>query len=144
MSIHDMPLLNAILNGTSAILLVSGYRFIRQGRRDAHRNCMVSAVITSSLFLASYITYHALAGRTEFHNPAWFRPWYLVLLTSHTILAVVILPLIFFVLRGVWRKDFVVHKKFARWTFPLWLYVSVTGVLVYLILYQIFPQTPVS
>ena len=140
MTLSDLPALNACLNGSSAVLLAAGYIMIRQGRREAHRNCMIAAFMTSSVFLVCYLVYHYFAGRTVFRDPAWFRPWYIALLLSHTILAVVILPLI---LRTLWlgmKKRFEAHKKIARWTWPLWMYVSVTGVVVYLILYHIFPQ----
>jgi uncharacterized membrane protein YozB (DUF420 family) len=140
MTISDLPTLNACLNGSSAVLLAFGYAMIRKGRAEAHRNCMIAAFITSSVFLVCYLVYHYYAGRTVFRDPAWFRPWYLTLLISHTILAVAILPLILITLRLAVKKRFEAHKKIARWTWPLWMYVSVTGVVVYLILYHIFPQ----
>ena len=102
---------------------------------------MIAAFCTSTLFLACYLTYRYFEGITRFVNPPWFRPWYLLLLLTHTILAVVILPLIFITLSRAFKERFEAHKKIARWTWPLWLYVSVTGVVVYLILYKIFPQT---
>ena len=140
MRFSDLPTINACLNGLSAILLGFGYYFIKQRRITAHRNCMIAAFITSSIFLACYLIYHYYAGRTVFRDPAWFRPFYLVLLTSHTILAVVIVPLILVTLNRAVKQRFELHKKIARWTWPLWMYVSVTGVLVYLILYRIYPQ----
>ncbi len=140
MTIADLPALNACLNATSAILLGLGFFFIRQGRRNAHRACMVAAVLVSTAFLASYLTYHAMAGRTVFRDPQWFRPVYLVILFTHTVLAVAILPLIALTLRRAWRERFEAHKRIARWTLPLWAYVSVTGVVIYLLLYRIFPQ----
>jgi len=139
-TIADLPALNACLNATSAILLGLGFFFIRQGRRNAHRACMVAAVLVSTAFLASYLTYHAMAGRTVFRDPQWFRPVYLVILFTHTVLAVAILPLIALTLRRAWRERFEAHKRIARWTLPLWAYVSVTGVVIYLLLYRIFPQ----
>jgi len=140
MSIADLPLVNACLNGASTVLLSLGYIFIRQQKQIAHRNCMVSAFITSSLFLVSYLTYHSFAGRTTFVNPQWFRPIYLLILLTHTILAVVIVPLVLVTLSKALRRNWEGHKKVARWTWPIWMYVSVTGVVIYLLLYQIFPQ----
>ena len=140
MSLSDLPALNACLNSLSAILLSAGYIFIRQKKQSAHRNCMVAAFVTSTLFLISYLVYHFNSGRTVFQEPAWFRPFYLALLATHTVLAVVILPLILTTLFLALRQRFDSHKRIARWTWPLWMYVSVTGVLIYLLLYQIFPQ----
>ena len=140
MSLSDLPVLNACLNSLSAILLSAGYVFIRQKKQSAHRNCMVAAFVTSTLFLISYLVYHFNAGRTVFKEPGWFRPFYLALLATHTVLAVVILPLILTTLFLALRQRFDSHKRIARWTWPLWMYVSVTGVIIYLLLYQIFPQ----
>ena len=146
MSIYDLPAVNATLNGLSAILLTLGFIFIKRGDKIAHRNCMISAFVTSIVFLSCYLTYHGYLyfalhrGPTRFLNPLWFRPIYLTILFTHTILAVIIVPLI---LRTLWlarKQRFEAHKKIARWTWPLWMYVSVTGVVVYLLLYQIFPQ----
>lgn len=138
--ISFLPHLNAVLNTTSALLLLEGFRFIRLGKIQAHRNCQVTAVITSTLFLASYLTYHYFHGATRFAGQGIIRPIYFVILTTHTILAVVIVPLIFITLYRAARGDFIRHKRIARWTLPLWLYVSVTGVIVYLMLYQIYPS----
>ena len=141
MTLHDLPAVNASLNGLSAVLLGFGYYFMRQKRIEAHRNCMIAAFVTSTIFLACYLTYHFVVHSiTHFTDPAWFRPYYLALLASHTILAVVIVPLIFMSLSRGLKQKVEAHKKIARWTWPLWMYVSVTGVMVYLILYQIFPQ----
>jgi putative membrane protein len=146
MSLADLPAVNATLNGLSAILLGAGYYFIRQKNRDAHRNCMIAAFVTSTLFLACYLTYHGYLayylrrGPTVFRDPAWFRPIYLGILLTHTLLAIVIVPLVFITLQRALRQRFDFHKKIARWTWPLWMYVSVTGVLIYLLLYRIFPQ----
>ncbi len=146
MTYTDLPAVNAFLNGLSAVFLSAGYVFIRKKRQEAHRNCMIAAFITSTLFLASYITYHSYIayylhrGPTRFLEPAWFRPIYLSILTTHTILAVVIVPMVFMSLSRGLRGNFEQHKKIARWTWPLWMYVSVTGVVIYLLLYQIFPQ----
>jgi putative membrane protein len=141
MTLHDLPAVNASLNGLSAVFLTGGYVFIRRGNKRAHRNCMLSAVVTSTLFLICYVVYHSQVGHTTFQNPAWFRPYYLLLLASHVILAVVIVPLVIITLVRGLKERIAAHKKIARWTWPLWIYVSVTGVLVYLILYKIFPQS---
>jgi uncharacterized membrane protein YozB (DUF420 family) len=135
-----LPHLNAILNATSAVLLICGYFFIRRGRIQTHRKCQISAVVSSSLFLGSYLLYHAYHGTTRFTGQGFARPFYFCILISHTILAVVIVPLILITLIRAGRRDFVRHRKIARWTLPLWLYVSVTGVIVYLMLYQIYPS----
>ncbi len=140
MNIHDLPMLNASLNGLSAIFLSAGYFFIKRQKKIAHRNCMLAAFTTSTIFLASYLYYHFHTGRTVFKNPEWFRPIYLAILLTHTILAVAIVPLILISLNRALKQRFELHKKIARWTWPLWMYVSVTGVVIYLILYQIFPQ----
>jgi putative membrane protein len=148
MSIYDLPAVNASLNGLSACLLTAGFIFIRQKKIIAHRNCMISAFCVSVVFLICYLTYHTYLavvlhrGPTRFLNPAWFRPIYLTLLLTHTTLAMVIVPLILITLSRALRERFDKHKQIARWTWPLWMYVSVTGVIVYLLLYQIFPQTP--
>ena len=141
MTVHDLPAVNATLNGLSAIFLTAGYVFIRRGDKIAHRNCMISAFVTSVVFLGCYLTYHATVKTvTHFVDPAWFRPIYLTILLTHTLLAVVIVPLILLTLWRAKKQNFEAHKKIARWTWPLWLYVSVTGVVIYLLLYQIFPQ----
>lgn len=134
-----LPHLNALLNATSTIFLVMGYAFIRSRRVRAHHNCQISAVISSTLFLASYLTYHYFHGTTRFAGQGIARPIYFAILISHTILAVVIVPLVLVTLHHARRADFARHRKLARWTLPLWLYVSVTGVVVYLMLYQIYP-----
>lgn len=140
MTFSDLPAVNATLNGLSAVLLGAGFYFIRHKNIAAHRKCMLAAVVTSTLFLACYLTYHAKAGRTVFKEPAWFRPIYLALLTTHTILAVVIVPMVIVTLTRALRERFEKHKKIARWTLPLWMYVSVTGVVIYWLLYHLFPQ----
>jgi putative membrane protein len=142
MTAHDLPAVNASLNALSALFLTAGYVFIRRKNKVAHRNCMVAALVTSIVFLACYLTYHFnVQTVTRFRDPEWFRPIYLVILLTHTVLATVIAPMILITLYRAWRQDFEAHKRIARWTWPLWMYVSVTGVLVYLLLYQIFPQT---
>jgi putative membrane protein len=146
MTIHDLPVVNASLNSLSAIFLTLGFVFIKRGNKIAHRNCMITAFCTSVLFLICYVTYHswlALAlhqGPTRFENPAWFRPIYLTILTTHTILAAAIVPMILITLNRARLQRFELHKKIARWTWPLWMYVSVTGVLIYWLLYVKFPQ----
>ena len=148
MSFADLPVVNAALNGLSAIFLAAGYVLIKQGRQNAHRNFMIAAFVSSTLFLACYITYHGYIayvlhrGPTRFLEPAWFRPIYLLILLTHTVLAVVILPLVFMTLSRALRARFDQHRVIARWTWPLWMYVSVTGVAIYLLLYQVFPQRP--
>lgn len=141
MTLADLPMVNACLNGLSAVFLLAGYRFIKQQRQTAHRNCMIAAFVTSTIFLACYLTYHfKVQTVTRFKNPEWFRPFYLALLISHTILAAVIVPLIFMSMSRGLKGRYELHKKISRWTWPLWMYVSVTGVLIYLLLYRIFPQ----
>ena len=141
MTLNDLPALNASLNGLCAVLLSFAYYFIRRKNIVAHRRCMIAAVITSTVFLASYLTYHfTVHGITRFKDPAWFRPIYLTLLLTHTVCAAIILPMIIVTLTRALRGRFELHKKIARWTWPIWMYVSVTGVIVYLLLYQIFPQ----
>ena len=140
MSLEDLPAVNATLNGCAAVFLSFGLYFIKRKRVIAHRNCMIGALVSSTLFLASYLTYHAMKhGQvTRFHNPEWFRPIYITILVSHTILAVVILPMIAITVTRALRERFDRHKVIARWTWPLWMYVSVTGVLIYFLLYQFF------
>lgn len=135
-----LPHVNAVLNSSSAALLLSGYTFIRAGRIAAHRACQIGALVVSGLFLTSYLTYHYYHGATRFKGEGFARPLYFTILTSHTILAVVIVPLIAITLYRALRLDFVRHRKIARITLPLWLYVSVTGVIVYLMLYHIYPS----
>lgn len=140
MTISDLPAVNATLNATSAILLSFGFYFIRRKQIIAHRNCMIAAFCASTVFLTCYLIYHFNVGRTTFVNPAWFRPIYLTLLLTHTVLAVVIVPMILMTLSRGLKARYEMHKKIARWTWPLWMYVSVTGVLIYYLLYVKFPQ----
>ena len=140
MDISYLPHINACLNATSAVLLFSGYSFIRSGNVAAHRTCQVSALIVSLLFLASYLTYHYNHGTTRFQGTGLARPIYFTVLTSHTILAIVIVPLVALTFYRAFRRDFTRHRRIARITLPLWLYVSITGVIVYLMLYQIYPS----
>jgi putative membrane protein len=140
MNVTDLPALNACLNAASTVFLVLGYVLIRRQRITGHRRCMLAACGTSILFLVSYITYHIYAGRTVFVNPAWFRPIYLVILLTHTVLAMVIAPMILVTLTLAFKGHWDQHKRIARWTWPIWMYVSVTGVIIYWLLYVQFPQ----
>lgn len=146
MSFGDLPAVNAFLNGVSAVLLSFGYYFIRRRNQRAHERCMVSAFISSILFLICYLTYHGHRayilhqGPTRFLEPQWFRPIYLAILLTHTLLAIAVVPLAVITLTRALRERFDAHRKIARWTWPIWMYVSVTGVLIYFLLYRIFPQ----
>jgi putative membrane protein len=140
MTIQDLPLINACLNALATVFLTLGFIHIKRGNKITHRNCMISAFVTSAVFLTCYLIYHYNTGSTKFVEPAWFKPIYLTILITHIILAVVILPLIFMTLSRALKERFPQHKKIAKWTWPLWMYVSITGVLIYLLLYQIFPQ----
>ena len=135
-----LPHLNAALNTSSFILLTTGYFLIRRGRIIAHRNCQLLAVATSILFLISYVTYHQHHGTTRFTGQGMARTVYFTILTTHTILAAAIVPFVLVTLWRAWRGDFVRHRALARWTLPMWLYVSITGVLVYLMLYHLYPS----
>ncbi len=130
--------LNASLNGISALLLAGGYTAIRAGKRDVHKKFMVSAFGVSTVFLVSYVIYHIRVGHVVFQGQGWIRPVYFTLLISHTILAIVIVPLTLITLRRAWLERFDKHRRIARWTLPLWFYVCVTGVIVYLMVYQIY------
>jgi len=146
MTLLDLPAVNATLNGLSAVFLAAGYAFIKRKNQNAHRNCMIAAFVTSTLFLACYLTYHTYIGvvlhrgPTRFLNPPEWRPIYLAILLTHTVLAVIIVPMVFRTLYLAKKQRFESHRKIARWTWPIWMYVSVTGVIIYLMLYQIFPQ----
>jgi uncharacterized membrane protein YozB (DUF420 family) len=133
-------MVNAGLNGLSAVLLTVGFLFIRRGKRAAHRFCMVSAFIVSVVFLISYLVHHYLAGIIHFQGQGWTRNFYFFILTTHTFLAALVPILAILTLRRALRGDFGRHKKIARITLPIWFYVSVTGVLVYFMLYQGFLQ----
>lgn len=132
------PKINATLNGSSALLLIAGRALIARGRMAAHRAVMLTAFATSTLFLISYLYYHAHVGSIHFRGTGWPRALYFTILTSHTILAVVIVPMVIITLNRALRQRFDRHRAIARWTFPLWLYVSVTGVVIYVMLYQLF------
>jgi uncharacterized membrane protein YozB (DUF420 family) len=136
-AITDFPAINATLNATSAVLLFTGHRFITRGRIEAHKRTMITALITSSLFLCCYLWYHAHIGSKHFPGPNPWRAIYFTILLTHTILAAVIVPMILMSLsRGLKRED-ARHRAIARYTYPLWLYVSVTGVVIYFMLYQV-------
>ena len=136
MTVTDLPALNATLNATSAVLLVAGYILIRRGERAKHKACMIAALVVSALFLTSYVIYHLNVGSVPFQGTGWIRTVYFAVLIPHVILAAAIVPMILItVSRGLTNK-FDKHKKIAKITLPLWLYVSVTGVIVYVMLYQ--------
>jgi putative membrane protein len=132
------PALNATLNGASAVLIATGRVLIRRKQVRWHRACMITAVATSTVFLASYLYYHAHVGSVRFPGQGWIRPVYFALLISHTVLAAAVVPLVLLSLTAGLRGRFDRHRRIARWTYPIWLYVSVTGVLVYLVLYRIY------
>ena len=136
--VFSQAALNASLNGLSGILLVGGYAAIRARKIQVHRWFMVCAFLVSCVFLVSYLIYHYRVGHVAFQGQGIVRPIYFVLLTSHTILAIVIVPLILITLRRAWLEKFDKHKIIAKWTLPLWFYVCVTGVIVYLMVYQIY------
>ena len=138
MTIADLPALNASLNALASVFLVVGYILIRSGRRDAHKRCMLLALTTSALFLTSYVIYHANAGSVPFRGVGAIRVVYFVVLIPHVILAATILPLALLTAARGLRGDYGRHVRVARWTLPLWLYVSVTGVIVYLMLYHLY------
>jgi uncharacterized membrane protein YozB (DUF420 family) len=135
MSVSDLPALNAGLNATAGVLLFAGWLMIRGGRITAHRRCMLAAFTASSLFLVSYVVYHAQAGSRPFTGQGPARALYFAILISHVVLAAAIVPLALVTLTRALRGDFARHRRIARWTFPIWMYVSVTGVVIYWMLY---------
>ena len=135
------PALNASLNGTSAVLLLIGRLLIARGRIAAHRACMIAAVVATLLFLGCYLYFHAKVGNIRFLGQGWSRPVYFSILISHTTLAVTTVPLAVITLNRGLRARYAKHRAIARWTWPLWMYVSVTGVIVYFMLYQWFPHS---
>jgi putative membrane protein len=137
LSLSDLPTLNAVLNASSAVLLGSGFAMIRAGRREAHRRFMLAALTTSSLFLVSYLVYHFQVGSVRFARGGAIRSLYLAILVTHTVLAIAIVPLVLVTLRRAQRGDFPAHRRLARFTLPLWGYVSVTGVVIYWMLYRL-------
>ena len=132
------PALNASLNGVSAVLIVTGRSFIRRGKVRWHRACMLTAVATSAAFLTCYLYYHAHVGSVRFPGHGWPRALYFSILISHTLLAAAVPVLVIITLTFALRREFEKHRRVARWTYPIWVYVSVTGVIVYLMLYQIY------
>lgn len=141
----SLPGVDAILNGASAALLLVGHRLVAKGKIGAHRVCMLAAFACSSVFLAFYLYFHATVGVVRFSGTGWIRPAYFSLLISHTVLAAVIVPLVLASLYWALRKQFGRHRRVAKWTYPLWLYVSVTGVMVYWLLYRLYvPIYPMS
>ncbi len=140
LELNHLPTVNAFLNTASAVLLVCGYISIRKGKVKAHRAFMIGAMAASALFFASYLLYHAQVGATKFAGTGWIRPVYFAILISHTLLAAAIVPMALITLYRALRGNFQSHRSIARWTLPFWLYVSVTGVLIYLMLYHWFPS----
>jgi uncharacterized membrane protein YozB (DUF420 family) len=136
MTVTDLPALNATLNAVSAALLVLGYVMIRRGERQKHKWCMIGALTMSALFLTSYVIYHLEVGSVPFQKTGWIRTLYFAVLIPHVILAAAIVPLVLMTVSRAFANRFAAHRRIARWTLPLWLYVSVTGVIVYLMLYQ--------
>jgi uncharacterized membrane protein YozB (DUF420 family) len=135
-TVHSLPAVNATLNALSGVLLLIGYGLIRSGRIEQHRRFMIAAFVTSSLFLLSYVIYHAQVGSVRFPRQGFVRPLYFAILITHVTLAATVPPLAIITLSRGLKRRFVRHRSIARWTFPIWLYVSVTGVLVYVLLYQ--------
>lgn len=136
MSVTDLPAVNATLNTISTVLLVTGWVFIHRGDRQKHKACMIAALVTSGLFLTSYVIYHAQVGSVPFRGTGWIRTLYFSVLIPHVILAAAVVPpILITVSRGLSAK-YDKHRRIARWTLPIWLFVSVTGVIVYLMLYQ--------
>lgn len=140
MSFYDLPLVNAILNGTCAVLLVIARSKIRQDKREQHKKLMIAAFTVSCLFLISYLVYHAEVGSVGFKGEGWSRPLYFTILISHTILAAAVPILAVLSLRRGLKSQFALHRKISRYTYPIWLYVSVTGVMIYVMLYHIWPS----
>ncbi len=136
-SYHQLPAVNAALNAISATLLLLGYRCVRRGHIRAHRACMLGAVCLSTLFLISYLTYHSAAGIVRFPGAGWVRALYLSILATHTLLAACVPPLVIVTLWRALAARFDRHRRIARWTFPIWLYVSITGVVIYWMLFHL-------
>ena len=136
MSVQDLPALNATLNAMATVFLTAGWIFIKQKKRDAHRRCMLSAFVVSTAFLTSYLIYHFNVGSVPFQKAGAIRVVYLTILFTHIVLAAAIVPMVLLSLSRALRASYDKHRRIARWTMPLWLYVSVTGVIVYLMLYH--------
>jgi len=135
-TVHDLPAVNASLNALSGILLLVGYVLIRRRRIETHRKVMIAAFVTSSIFLVCYVVYHAQVGSVRFTRQGFVRPLYFTILVTHVTLAAAVVPLALITLSRGLKARYERHRTIARWTFPIWLYVSVTGVLVYVLLYQ--------
>jgi len=133
-----LPHFQAVLNTCAALLLAAGYYYIKHDRRDAHKKCMISALLVSTVFMISYLTYHAKVGYTPFTGQGIIRPFYFTMLASHVILAAVIVPLVLTTAYFAITGNFTKHPRIARWTLPLWFYVSVTGVLIYILGFHIY------
>ena len=138
MGYEIFPVINAVLNGSSGVLLLVGHSLIQRGKVAAHRSCMIAAFVSSTIFLASYLYYHAHVGVIKFHGSGWTKRIYFSILTSHTVLAITLLVLVPTTLVLALRGSFARHKAVARWTYPIWLYVSVTGVVIYFMVYRWF------
>ena len=137
MSVTDLPALNATLNAISTVLLVTGWVFIHRGDRRKHKACMIAALVTSALFLTSYVIYHLQVGSVPFKGTGWIRTVYFSVLIPHVILAAAIVPPVLITVSRALSAKYDKHRRIARWTLPLWLFVSITGVIVYLMLYQL-------
>jgi uncharacterized membrane protein YozB (DUF420 family) len=140
MTVYDLPVVNATLNGIATVLLICGYVAIRQRKVELHKRFMISAFVVSCLFLVCYLVYHYTAHLVTFDKPGWVRTVYLIILGTHTPLAAAVPVLAIITLNRALKARFAKHRAIARWTFPIWLYVSVTGVIVYVMLYQIKPR----
>ena len=136
MNVSDLPALNATFNAISTVLLLTGYVFIRRGDRRKHRACMIAALVTSTMFLTSYVIYHAQVGSVPFRGTGWIRTVYFAVLIPHVILAAAIVPPILITVSRALSAKYDRHRRIARWTLPVWIYVSITGVIVYLMLYR--------
>lgn len=134
----QLPAVNAFLNGTAALLIIIGIYLVKTGRQRAHRAVMIAAVVSSSLFLVSYLTYHAHIGSKHFPGTGSVRTVYLSILLTHTVLAVIVVPMVLVTLSRGLKGRFDRHRPIARWTYPVWLYVSVTGVVIYVMLYHVY------
>jgi len=139
LSISLLPHLNAILNAMAVFFLMGGFIFIKSGNRNAHQICMILALIISSLFLVSYVIHRLYVPIFVFQGEGAVRPFYYILLISHVILAIAIVPLIVITVIRALKRNFLAHKKLAKWTWPIWMYVSISGIVVYLMLYQFYP-----
>jgi uncharacterized membrane protein YozB (DUF420 family) len=141
MTVNDLPTLNATLNGIAAVLLLLGFICIKQGKKIAHRNFMITAFVTSCVFLVSYVTHKVLIKgvHTKFGGEGYIRTFYYAMLISHILLAMAIVPLALVTMNRALKERYELHKQIARWTWPIWMYVSVTGVLVYFFLYHWYP-----